>query len=67
MHINFNILDWIIVIIYFILVVWLSYRKDEFKVGEEEFLLSGRRMTLPAFVATLVSTFYGGILGVGEY
>ena len=47
--------------------VWLSYRKDEFKVGEEEFLLSGRRMTLPAFVATLVSTFYGGILGVGEY
>jgi SSS family solute:Na+ symporter len=24
-------------------------------------------MTLPAFVATLVSTWYGGILGVGEY
>ncbi len=27
----------------------------------------GRRLTLPAFVATLVSSFYGGILGVGEF
>jgi SSS family solute:Na+ symporter len=27
----------------------------------------GRRLTLPAFVATLVASFYGGILGVGEF
>ena len=27
----------------------------------------GRKLTLPAFVATLVSSFYGGILGVGEF
>lgn len=32
-----------------------------------EYLLDGRRLTLPAFVATLVTTWYGGILGVGEY
>jgi SSS family solute:Na+ symporter len=32
-----------------------------------EYLLGGRRLTLPAFVATLVATWYGGILGVGEY
>jgi len=32
-----------------------------------QFLLAGRRLTLPAFVATLVTTWYGGILGVGEY
>jgi SSS family solute:Na+ symporter len=30
-------------------------------------LLAGRTVTLPAFVATLVSTWYGGILGIGEY
>lgn len=30
-------------------------------------MLSGRKVTLPAFVATLVSTWYGGILGVGEW
>ncbi|MEE9442576.1 MAG: sodium:solute symporter family protein [candidate division Zixibacteria bacterium] len=33
----------------------------------ENLILAGRRLTLPAFVATLVSTWYGGILGVGEF
>ena len=33
----------------------------------EEYLVAGRRLSLPAFVATLVSTWYGGILGVGEF
>jgi solute:Na+ symporter, SSS family len=32
-----------------------------------EYLLMGRRLALPSFVATLVTTWYGGILGVGEY
>src|SRR4029078_4601668 len=30
-------------------------------------LLMGRTLALPSFVATLVSTWYGGVLGVGEY
>jgi len=30
-------------------------------------IVGGRMLTLPAFVASLVSTWYGGILGVGEY
>ncbi|HZN55525.1 MAG TPA: sodium:solute symporter family protein [Candidatus Polarisedimenticolaceae bacterium] len=34
---------------------------------EEDFLLAGRALTLPAFVVTLVATWYGGVLGVGEY
>jgi SSS family solute:Na+ symporter len=33
----------------------------------EEYLVAGRRISLPAFVVTLVSTWYGGILGVGEF
>ncbi len=33
----------------------------------EDFLLAGRALTLPAFVVTLVATWYGGVLGVGEY
>ncbi len=32
-----------------------------------DYLLAGRRLTTPAFVATLVATWYGGVLGVGEY
>jgi len=33
----------------------------------QDFLLAGRSLTLPAFVATIVATWYGGVLGVGEY
>ena len=32
-----------------------------------DFLLAGRTLTLPMFVASLVSTWYGGILGTGEF
>jgi SSS family solute:Na+ symporter len=35
--------------------------------GAVDYLVAGRRLTLPAFTASLVSTWYGGILGVGEY
>lgn len=32
-----------------------------------DFILGGRALTLPIFVLTLFSTWYGGILGVGEF
>jgi SSS family solute:Na+ symporter len=41
---------------------WAARRSD---LGQ--FLTLGRGLTLPAFVATLVCTWYGGILAVGEY
>ncbi|MBM3493892.1 MAG: sodium:solute symporter family protein [Armatimonadetes bacterium] len=31
-----------------------------------DFLVAGRQLGLPVFVATVVATWYGGILGVGE-
>ena len=31
-----------------------------------QFIAAGRTLTLPIFVATLVATWYGGILGIGE-
>jgi SSS family solute:Na+ symporter len=37
------------------------------KRGPVEYLLMGRTLALPSFVASLVSTWYGGVLGVGEY
>jgi SSS family solute:Na+ symporter len=46
----------------------ISIRKHRGKSSEaEEYLLAGRTLTLPAFVATLVSTWYGGIIAIGEY
>lgn len=65
---DFALFDWFLVAIYFLFLIWLSWRRGwGEEESEEQFLLSGRKVTLPAFVATLVSTWYGGILGVGEW
>lgn len=64
---TFSWIDWSLIVLYFVFLIWLSVKKGWKTESEEEFLLSGRKVTLPAFVATLVSTWYGGILGVGEW
>jgi SSS family solute:Na+ symporter len=46
-----------------LLIGFLSRSKTE----STDFLLASRSLTLPIFVMTLVSTWYGGILGVGEF
>ncbi|HET6527219.1 MAG TPA: sodium:solute symporter family protein [Balneolaceae bacterium] len=66
-ELEFTILDWSVILVYFGLLIYLSKRREWEGTDEESFLLSGRKMSLAAFVATLVSTWYGGILGVGEY
>lgn len=60
-------LDWGLVVAYFgfLGAVWL--RLFRVRRSTVDYLVAGRRVTLPAFVATLVATWYGGILGVGEY
>ena len=62
-----NLLDWGLVAAYFgfLVAVWL--RLIGRSSDAADYLVAGRRVTLPAFVATLVATWYGGILGVGEY
>ncbi len=62
-------LDLALIGLYLVLLLALAYfrRGREEGEGSREFLLAGRALTLPAFVATLVSTWYGGVLGVGEY
>ncbi len=58
----------ILVVAYALFLVYAVLRLFRTPVrGETDYLLAGRRLTLPAFVATTVSTWYGGILGVGEY
>ncbi len=66
--INLGIIDSTLIIIYFLAVVFIGFRASRRqKTNIDEFLLAGRSLSLPMFVATLVSTWYGGILGVGEY
>ncbi len=60
--------DIVVIFLYFAAVVFVGFRTVRRARGtEEDFLLAGRTLTLPIFVMTLVSTWYGGILGVGEF
>lgn len=78
--INLTSLDFIIIIIYFLalfIIGFIASKKHFFGFqtdnngnnisNEDNYILAGRTLTLPLFVATLVSTWYGSILGVGEY
>ena len=56
-----------IFIIYLGLLIFLGLKARRKNPTEEEFLLNNRSLSIPAFVATLVTTWYGGILGVGEF
>jgi len=54
--------------LYFAFLIFVAFRF--FGVARSdtaEYLVMGRRLALPSFVATLVTTWYGGVLGVGEY
>jgi len=65
---RFHSIDWLLFALYFTFLIYLSIRKSGRESSAmEDYLLAGRRLTLPSFVATTVSTWYGGILGVGEY
>jgi SSS family solute:Na+ symporter len=60
--------DWLVIIAYFFTVVFVGFRAARKAHGHiDEYLVAGRGLTLPIFIATLVSTWYGGILGVGEF
>jgi solute:Na+ symporter, SSS family len=65
--INLSIYDYILIVLYFIGVIYIGLRTKTIDKNNFDYLVAGRSITLPAFVATLVSTFYGGILGIGEF
>ena len=54
------------VLLYFLAtLVFGFYKRSE--DGLNSYLFAGRRLTIPALVATLVSTWYGGILEIGRF
>ena len=62
-----SVLDWTLIAFYFGTLAWVWVRAFGTRPSAEDYLVAARRVTLPAFVATLVASFYGGILGVGEF
>jgi solute:Na+ symporter, SSS family len=63
---HLSTLDIAVIAAYFALSIFVGTWAARRGQGTEEFLMAGRRMTLPVFVGSLVATWYGGILGVGE-
>ncbi len=61
-------IDWTIVGAYLLALVAMSWRdRNALSGSATKVILGGRALTLPAFVASLVTPWYGGILGVSEY
>ncbi len=60
--------DILIILLFFISILLIGFYTGR-KTGSdsEDYLLSGRKVGLFLFVLTNVSTWYGGILGVGEF
>ncbi len=65
--ITLSVADQVIILVYFLAVLAIGFLANRKSSNAADFLLAGRSLTLPLFVMTLVSTWYGGILGVGEF
>ena len=64
---DFHFLDKMIMGTYVLVIIYVGIiRKRNVESSEENFILSGRRLSITGFVATLVTTWYGAILGIGE-
>ncbi len=66
--ISFSPLDFIVIILFFAAVLAIGFYFGRRTTDQaDDYLLSGRKVGLFLFVLTTVSTWYGGILGVGEF
>ncbi len=63
-----SLIDYAIILAYLLSLAYFGIvRRQPGQDSALGYILGGRSLTLPAFVASLVSTWYGGILGVGEF
>jgi SSS family solute:Na+ symporter len=65
---NLSLIDYIVICV-LLLITFFSgiFGSRSSKSNDENYILAGRKLTIPLFVATLVATWYGSILGVGEF
>ena len=60
-------IDLLIIAGYFIVLIIIGFfRNKTEKSSQNDYIINGRKLSLPGFIATLVSTWYGAILGIGE-
>ncbi len=66
-----SLTDYIVIAVYFCIILYigffLSRKQAKGESAVEDYLLAGRKLSLPIFIGTLVATWYGSILGIGEF
>lgn len=66
--VSFSSADLVIIILFFISILSIGFISGRSSKNDaEDYLLSGRKVGLLLFILTNVATWYGGILGVGEF
>ena len=53
-----------IIYLFSILIIGIIYSKH---TSTNDYMFSSRRITIPSFIATFVTTWYGGILEIGRF
>lgn len=62
-----HFIDSSIILFYFIILIWIGLVQPKSNSQSyQNFILAGRKLSLLSFIATLVTTWYGAILGIGE-
>ncbi len=65
--VNLQPIDWFILTAYLLWLLWFTIAKlKTTDKSDIDYILGGRKLSLPGFVVTIVCTWYGAILGIGE-
>ena len=60
--------DYFVIVLYFVFIIAIGFFRSKWQQRQEiDYLLAGRRLSLIPFTASVVATWYGGILGIGEF
>ena len=54
------------IILYLFIILFIGLYKSK-KNDSKDFIFASRKLTLPSFIATFVTTWYGGILEIGRF
>lgn len=72
MRLSLSTADILIFLFFYSIITFLGFfpfiqKRNSKKVVSTDYLFAGRKLSLPFFVASLVATWYGNILGIGEF
>jgi solute:Na+ symporter, SSS family len=64
---SFHTLDFAAPFVFAAALLFVGWWRSRKVAAADDFVIAGRNVAMPAFIMSLVSAWYGGILGVSEY